>query len=224
LSWPLLQVLVRKGGEVVFTGPLPTPAIAYVTQSMRADAGVMISASHNAYHDNGIKIFDRHGFKLPDEVELELEKMILNPESLTNDGGDDFLGRAKRLHQVFGRYIEHAKSCFSNEFSLEGLKLVVDCANGASYRVGPMILEELGAEVIAMGIEPNGKNINDGVGALHPEACAAKVKEVGANLGLCFDGDADRLIVIDDSGEILNGDLLIGLLATSHEREGPPWR
>ncbi len=201
-----------QGGKAIFTGPLPTPAVAFVTQSMRADAGVMISASHNAYYDNGIKIFDRNGYKLPDNVELELENMILNPE-LLNQTGDNELGRARRLDEVIGRYIVHAKSCFSNEFNLEGLKIVVDCAHGAAYKVGPMIFEELGAEVITLGANPNGRNINDNCGALHPQNCAKAVVENKANLGFCFDGDADRLIIIDDKGEILQGDLLIGLLA-----------
>ncbi|MBL7666031.1 MAG: phosphoglucosamine mutase [Bacteriovoracaceae bacterium] len=201
-----------QGGYAIFTGPLPTPGVAFVTKSMRADAGVMISASHNPYYDNGIKIFDRNGYKLPDDVEYELEKMVLQPELLKANVTEN-LGRARRLDEVIGRYIEHAKSCFDNSYSLEGIKLVVDCANGAAYKLAPMIFEELGAEIIVLGNTPNGKNINENCGALHPQNCAAKVKEVGADMGICLDGDADRLIVIDEKGEVIDGDKLIGFLS-----------
>src|SRR5690606_17297057 len=154
-----------QGGEVVLTGPLPTPGVAFVTQSMRADAGVMISASHNAFDDNGIKIFDAHGFKLPDEVEAELERLIENPHLLETKLGAE-LGRAKRLEEVFGRYLVHTKSVFSPQFDLEGLRIVLDCANGAGYKIAPMMFRELGAEVITLGVEPNGQNINFECGAL----------------------------------------------------------
>lgn len=201
-----------QGGEVVLTGPLPTPGVAFVTQSMRADAGVMISASHNAFDDNGIKIFDAQGFKLPDDVELELERLIENPHLLEIKVGAE-LGRAKRLEEVFGRYLVHTKSVFSHQFDLEGLRIVLDCANGAGYKIAPMMFRELGAEVIALGIEPNGQNINFECGALHPERAAEAVKKYRADIGICLDGDADRLVVVDEKGKVIDGDKIIGLFA-----------
>ena len=201
-----------QGGLAILTGPLPTPGVAFVTQSMRADAGVMISASHNPYHDNGIKIFDRHGFKLPDEVELKLENMILNSEVIPKKLDED-LGRAQRLDEVVGRYIVKVKSSVPETFSLEGMRLVVDSANGAAYKVAPLTLSELGAEVISLGNAPNGKNINEKVGALYPEFCSEKVRLYRADMGICLDGDADRLVVVDDQGEVVPGDKLFGVLA-----------
>lgn len=201
-----------QGGRAILTGPIPTPGVAFVTQSMRADAGVMISASHNAYHDNGIKLFDRTGHKLPDAVELKLEKMILNP-NLIPQKLDDQLGNAKRLDESMGRYIVQVKSAFSSDYNLEGMRLIVDGANGAGYKVAPLAFQELGAEVIALGNEPNGTNINKGVGALHPEACAEKVGLYRADLGICLDGDGDRIAIIDEKGKIVDGDKLIGVLA-----------
>jgi len=201
-----------QGGDVVLTGPLPTPGVAFVTQSMRADAGVMISASHNAFDDNGIKIFDAHGFKLPDEVEAELERLIENPHLLEIKLGAD-LGRAKRLEEVFGRYLVHTKSVFPPQFDLEGLRIVLDCANGAGYKIAPMMFRELGAEVIALGVEPNGQNINFESGALHPERAAEAVVKYRADIGICLDGDADRLVVIDEKGKVIDGDKIIGLFA-----------
>ncbi|MBT4791315.1 MAG: phosphoglucosamine mutase [Halobacteriovoraceae bacterium] len=200
-----------QGGRVILTGPLPTPGVAFVTQSMRADAGVMISASHNKYYDNGIKIFDRVGHKLPDEAELELEQMVLNSELIPKKL-DDELGHAKRLDEVVGRYIVKVKQALSSEYSLEGMRLVIDGANGAAYKVAPMVFQELGAEVIIIGGSPNGTNINEGVGALHPELCAEKVKEYRADLGVCLDGDGDRLVIIDGNGNSVAGDKLIGIL------------
>tara|TARA_R110000868_G_scaffold64598_3_gene194079 strand:- start:177 stop:1544 length:1368 start_codon:yes stop_codon:yes gene_type:complete len=201
-----------QGGEVVLTGPLPTPGVAFVTQSMRGDAGVMISASHNAFDDNGIKIFDAHGFKLPDEVEAELENLIENPHLLETKLGAQ-LGRAKRLEEVFGRYLVHTKSVFSPQFDLEGLRIVLDCANGAGYKIAPMMFRELGAEVIALGIDPNGQNINFECGALHPDRAASAVVKYRADIGICLDGDADRLVVIDEKGQVVDGDKVIGLFA-----------
>ena len=201
-----------QGGRAILTGPLPTPGVAFVTQSMRADAGVMISASHNPYYDNGIKIFDRTGHKLPDMVELELEKMLTNSELIPKKLDSD-LGNAKRLDEVVGRYIVKVKQALSDEYNLEGLRLVVDGANGAGYKVAPLAFEELGAEVISIGNKPNGMNINDGVGALHPEACAEKVIKYRADLGICLDGDGDRLAIVDSKGEVVNGDKLLGILA-----------
>ncbi|HXH75210.1 MAG TPA: phosphoglucosamine mutase [Bacteriovoracaceae bacterium] len=199
-----------QGGKAILTGPLPTPGVAFVTQSMRADAGVMISASHNSYEDNGIKIFDRTGHKLPDEIELELENMVLNPGIIPVRTGDQ-LGNAKRLDEVIGRYIVHTKAALSPQYSLEGLRIVVDGANGAGYKLAPIVFEELGAEVVALGNTPNGTNINKACGALHPGKCAETVKLYRADLGVCLDGDGDRLTIVDRNGEVLHGDKLIGI-------------
>lgn len=204
--------VMSQGGRAIFTGPLPTPGVAFVTQSMRADAGVMISASHNPFFDNGIKIFDRYGNKLPDEIELQLEEMIFNPNLLEERVGEE-LGNAKRLDEVVGRYIVHTKAAFSQEYTLEGMRLVVDCANGAAYRMAPMIFEELGAEVIALGVSPNGTNINQACGAMHPELCAETVTKYRADLGICLDGDGDRLVLVDGRGKVVEGDALLGVLA-----------
>lgn len=201
-----------QGGRAILTGPLPTPGVAFVTQSMRADAGVMISASHNSYDDNGIKLFDRTGHKLPDSIELELEKLTLNPDIIPKKL-DDELGNAKRLDEVVGRYIVQVKSAFKSDYTLEGMRLIVDGANGAGYKVAPMAFQELGAEVIAIGNQPNGTNINLNVGALHPENCATKVNLYRADLGICLDGDGDRLSLVDNKGKIVHGDKLIGVLA-----------
>jgi len=199
-----------QGGRAILTGPLPTPGVAFVTQSMRADAGVMISASHNSFEDNGIKIFDRTGHKLPDEIELELEKMLIDPSLIPQKIGDE-LGNAKRLDEVIGRYIVHTKAALSPQYSLEGLRIVVDGANGAGYKLAPVVFEELGAEVISLGNTPNGTNINKACGALHPQMCAENVKKYRADLGVCLDGDGDRLTIVDSSGEVIHGDKLIGL-------------
>jgi len=201
-----------QGGVAILTGPLPTPGVAFVTESMRAEAGVMISASHNAYFDNGIKIFDRTGHKLPDSVELELESMVLNNDLIPKKL-DDELGSARRIDEVVGRYIVKVKSAFSTAYTLDEMRLVVDGANGAGYKVAPMIFTELGAEVISLGVNPDGKNINEQVGALHPQSCAESVVTFRADLGICLDGDADRIVIIDNNGNIIDGDQLIGLLA-----------
>lgn len=199
-----------QGGRAILTGPLPTPGVAFVTQSMRADAGVMISASHNSFEDNGIKIFDRTGHKLPDEIELELERMVLDATIIPQKSGEE-LGNAKRLDEVIGRYIVHTKAALSPQYSLEGLRIVIDGANGAGYKLAPIVFEELGAEVIALGNTPNGTNINKACGALHPQLCAENVKKFRADLGVCLDGDGDRLTIVDASGEVIHGDKLIGL-------------
>ncbi|MDA9793424.1 phosphoglucosamine mutase [Bacteriovoracaceae bacterium] len=204
--------VLSQGGRAIFTGPLPTPGVAFVTTSMRADAGIMISASHNNFEDNGIKIFDRNGHKLPDEVELELESLILNPELLSARVGAE-LGSAKRLDESVGRYIVQTKNTLARDISLEGMRVVLDCANGAAYKIAPMIFQELGAEVIALGVQPNGLNINQECGALHPEHCAENVVKYRADLGICLDGDADRLIVVDEKGQVVGGDNLLGVLA-----------
>jgi phosphoglucosamine mutase len=177
---------------------------------MRADAGVMISASHNSFEDNGIKIFDRTGHKLPDEIELILEQMVFDPSLIQVRTGDQ-LGNAKRLDEVIGRYLVHTKAALSPQYSLEGLRIVVDGANGAGYKLAPMVFEELGAEVIPLGNHPNGININMGCGALHPQLCAETVKKYRADLGVCLDGDGDRLTIVDGNGHVIHGDKLIGL-------------
>lgn len=201
-----------QGGEVILTGPLPTPGVAFVTHSMRADAGVMISASHNHFQDNGIKIFDSKGFKLPDSVEIELERLVLNPDSMPSKTGAQ-LGNAERLKEVYGRYIVQVKSALGYDYDLDGMRIVLDCANGAGYKVTPMMYHELGAEVFPLGINPNGENINKGCGSLHPEAARAEVLKYRADIGVCIDGDGDRVTVIDEEGTIVDGDKLIGLFA-----------
>ncbi len=212
LEQAICSGICAQGGRVILTGPLPTPGVAFVTKSMRADAGIMISASHNNFDDNGIKLFDADGFKLPDEVELELEKMLLNPESMSVKTGGD-LGRADRLKEVFGRYLVHTKAALESEFNLEGMRLVVDCANGAGYKVAPMIFSELGAEVFPLGVNPNGQNINSKCGSMHPEAAGEEVLKFRADLGICLDGDADRIVIIDSDGVPVDGDKLIALHA-----------
>jgi phosphoglucosamine mutase len=201
-----------QGGRAILTGPLPTAGVAFVTRSMRADAGIMISASHNPYYDNGIKIFDRNGNKLPDHVELELEELILDQTKLDLKTNNT-LGNAKRLDEVIGRYVVQTKNAFAGQYDLQGRRLVVDCANGAAYKVAPLIFEELGAEVISLSVSPNGTNINDQCGALHPAQCAKSVSLYRADMGICLDGDADRLIMVDELGKVIEGDKLIGLLA-----------
>jgi len=201
-----------QGGHVILTGPLPTPGVAFVTVSMRAEAGIMISASHNSFADNGIKIFDGNGYKLPDSVELELEEMILNSNLIPKPAGSE-LGNTKRLDEVIGRYIVQVKSAFPNDYDLEGMRIVLDCANGAGYKVAPMIFRELGAEVITMSVEPDGQNINHECGSLHPDKCQEQVLKYRADIGICLDGDADRIILVNREGEVIDGDQLIGMFA-----------
>jgi phosphoglucosamine mutase len=201
-----------QGGQVIFTGPLPTPGVAFVTKSMRADAGIMISASHNVFTDNGIKIFDSKGYKLPDQVEMKLEELVLNPDQMPVMEGIK-LGGAKRLDEVFGRYVVYAKSAFSSRYDLEHMRIVLDCAHGAAYKVGPMIFRELGAEVFPIGVTPNGENINLNCGSLYPGQAQEAVKEYRADIGICLDGDADRFVIVDGNGNKVHGDQLLGVLA-----------
>jgi len=201
------------GMDVYLVGPLPTPAISFLTRNMRADLGVVISASHNAYMDNGIKFFDKSGFKLADKVENEISAMVTNPEFSWEPPAHEKVGRARKIQDSPGRYIVDLKHSFPIGMTLDGLKIVLDCAHGAAYRVAPVILEELGAQVISLGVEPNGTNINAGCGSLHPELVAAKVLETGANIGLALDGDADRLIVVDEHGTVLDGDQIMAVCA-----------
>ncbi|WP_029937072.1 phosphoglucosamine mutase [Sphingomonas sp. UNC305MFCol5.2] len=205
------------GMDVVLVGPMPTPAVALLTQSMRADMGVMISASHNPYADNGIKLFGPDGYKLSDEDELAIEALIDGDVPLAPAAN---IGRARRVEDARGRYIHAAKSTFPEDLTLDGLKIVVDCANGAAYQVAPSALWELGAEVIAIGVTPNGKNINDGVGSTAPETLCETVVASGAQVGIALDGDADRLIVVDETGRVIDGDQLMALIASGWARQG----
>ncbi|MCX7323939.1 MAG: phosphoglucosamine mutase [Hyphomicrobiales bacterium] len=207
------------GIDVLPLGPIPTPAVAMLTRSMRADLGVMISASHNPYEDNGIKLFGPDGYKLSDEVELEIEAMIDADLSLRLAKATS-IGRAKRVESVHARYIEFAKRTLPRNMSLEGLRIVVDCANGAGYKVAPEALWELGAEVIAIGIEPDGFNINHDVGSTAPAALIRKVRELRADIGIALDGDADRVLIVDERGQVVDGDQLMGVIATSWRDEG----
>jgi phosphoglucosamine mutase len=210
---------LAAGMDVFLVGPVPTPAVSMLTKSLRADIGIMISASHNPYHDNGIKIFDKNGDKLSDLVEREIEVMIdSNIDSYL--ASPDKLGKAKRIEDARGRYMWSVKNTFSKDKTLEGLKIVIDCANGAAYSMAPAILWELGAEVISIGVEPNGFNINEGCGSTHPELLSKTVLENNADIGIALDGDADRLLVVDEKGNIIAGDKIIGLIAEKLHNEG----
>jgi phosphoglucosamine mutase len=202
------------GVDVMLAGPMPTPAVAYLARVLRASAGVVISASHNPFHDNGIKFFSGKGLKLPDDVELEIEAQIDLPMGCAESNA---LGKARRISDAEGRYIEFCKSTFPAELDLRGLKIVVDCAHGAAYHIAPKLLSELGATVIAIGVEPNGLNINDGVGATHAKTIAAAVKTHRADLGIALDGDADRLVMADANGRIYDGDELLYLIVKERQ-------
>jgi len=205
------------GMDVYLLGPVPTPAVGVLTRSMRADVGVMISASHNSYLDNGIKFFGPDGFKLSDKVELKIEELLDNDIEYAESKN---IGMAKRIDDALGRYMEFAKSAFPRKKLLNGLKVVVDCANGAAYKAAPIVLWELGAEVISIGVDPNGYNINKDCGSTYPQNAANAVIEHGADVGICLDGDADRLILIDDKGNIADGDQLMGLIASQWSSKG----
>ena len=207
------------GMDVLLTGPIPTPGIAMLTRSMRCDLGVMISASHNKYDDNGIKLFGPDGYKLSDAVEAGIEDLIDADLSKRLAPSPD-LGRAKRIDGVQDRYVEFAKRTLARNLSLEGLRVVIDCANGAAYKVAPQALWELGAEVIAIGVEPDGFNINQGVGSTEPAALAARVVDAGADIGIALDGDADRVVVIDEKGQLVDGDQLMAAIAESWSADG----
>jgi len=209
----LASGICSMGVDILLVGPLPTPGIAFITASMRADAGVVISASHNPYQDNGIKFFDRDGFKLPDEVEDEIESHIFNGAIEHFRPTADEVGKAFRVDDAVGRYVVFLKSTFPAHLSLEGVRIVVDCANGAAYRVAPSVFEELGADVLAVGVEPDGMNINAGCGSLHPEGVAEKVRQTGAHMGIALDGDADRVIVVDEHGNQVDGDHIMAICA-----------
>lgn len=219
LESALASGLVSMGVDVLFVGPMPTPGIAYLTHSMRCSAGVVISASHNPYADNGIKLFGTDGYKLPDEVEVELEDAIDGNalEERRVQGAD--IGKATRIDDAPGRYITHLKQAFDPGLDLTGLRVVVDCAHGAAYRIAPTVFEELGAEVIPLGVQPNGTNINEKCGATHPEVMCDAVRHHGADLGVALDGDADRAIFSDERGEIVDGDAIMAMCARDlHQR------
>jgi len=211
LEQALAAGITSMGVDVALVGPLPTPGIANITTSMRADAGAVISASHNSYQDNGIKFFSRDGFKLPDEVESQIEELILNKSIHHLRPTATKIGQAVRLEDARGRYVVFLKNTFPRELTLAGLCLVVDCANGAGYKVAPAVLEELGAKVIGIGVQPDGKNINHKCGALYPEHVAKLVLKHRANLGLALDGDADRVIVVDEKGKVVDGDAMMAI-------------
>lgn len=216
LETALTAGLVSEGARVLLTGPIPTPAVAHLTKSMACDAGIMLTASHNPFTDNGLKIFGPDGYKLNDEFEEEVEAIILGDQPETQPGR---IGKAFRVDDATGRYIEFAKNSIRSE-SLRGLKVVVDCAHGAGYFVGPLIFEELGAEVITIGNSPDGYNINEGVGSLHPEKAAALVLSEKADLGICLDGDADRVIFVDANGQVITGDRILCLCAKALNQQG----
>ncbi len=202
-----------SGMDVYLVGPMPTPAISFLTKNMRADLGVVISASHNPFMDNGIKFFDHQGFKLSDEVEEEISELVLAPDVNWDHPEPEAMGRARKIVDSPGRYIVHLKNSLPNTMSLQGMKVVVDCAHGATYKVAPLVFEELGAKVILAGSEPDGLNINKKCGSLYPDVAASMVLEHGADLGLTLDGDGDRMIAIDENGEILDGDQIMAICA-----------
>ncbi len=213
----LVAGFASVGMDVVLLGPMPTPAVAMLTRSMRADLGVMISASHNPFADNGIKLFGPDGYKLSDEAERAIERRLGTEPKRAKP---ELIGRAKRIDDARGRYIHFAKSTFPEHLRLDGLKIVVDCANGAAYQVAPEALWELGADVVALGVTPNGTNINDGCGSTHPKVLQARVVEEKADIGLALDGDADRLLVVDEKGQLVDGDQLMALIALQRKRTG----
>jgi len=219
-EYSLSAGLCAMGGHVLLTGPLPTPAVAHLTTSMRADAGVVISASHNPYQDNGLKVFGPDGFKLPDEEEEAIEKLMQSGELDRKRPVGMHIGRAERIETAWGRYVQFIKGAFPSDLTLDGLKVVVDAAHGAAYQTAPHVFSELGANVTAIGVKPNGKNINLERGAMHPECCAKEVLRSKAHVGFALDGDADRVVVIDEKGRQVNGDAVMALCATRMIKRG----
>ncbi len=212
--------ICSMGADVLLVGPLPTPGIAFITHSMRADAGVVISASHNPYEDNGIKFFSGQGFKLPDELEERIERLVLGNHIDHLRPTADKVGKAFRVEDARGRYIVYLKSTFPRELSLEGLKIALDCAHGAAYKVAPAVFWELGAELVQYGVEPTGRNINENCGAVHPQTVCRMVKETGAHLGIALDGDADRAIMVDETGDVVDGDEMMAIAADDLMQRG----
>ena len=217
----IVSGLTAVGFDVIQIGPMPTPAIAFLTDNMRCDAGIMISASHNPYYDNGIKFFDGDGNKLNRDKEEQIEAIFNDDEAIENaQQTGKSIGKSKRIDDVIGRYIVHIKNSFPKPLSLTGKRVVIDCANGAGYIVGPTILQELGAEVVVIGDKPNGFNINEGCGAMHPENLAKVVLEYRADVGIALDGDADRLVMVDEKGDVVDGDKLMAVLAVHLKNQG----
>ena len=212
--------ILSMGVDVFFVGPLPTPGVAYVTRSLRADAGIVITASHNPYTDNGIKFFRADGYKLDDKIEAEIERLVFSGEVEKIRPSAEHIGRAVRIDDALGRYIEYAKSSFPKGLTLEGVKIVLDCGHGAAYKASPCVLRELGAEVIVYGNQPDGKNINQNCGSMHPEAMCQKVVENGAHLGIAHDGDADRVLLCDEHGTLIDGDDIMAIAALGMLQEG----
>ncbi len=212
--------ITSQGAKALLVGPMPTPGVAFLTTSMRADAGIMVSASHNTYEYNGIKIFGHDGYKLPDDVELEIERLILSAELADSLPTGAQLGKAKRIDDAMGRYVVHAKNIFPLGHDLRGMRIVLDCAHGAAYKFAPLVLEELGAEVIVLANSPDGTNINHESGALHPQPMIEAVKRYRADLGLALDGDADRLCLVDDEGQVVDGDHIMAILAADFAERG----
>lgn len=211
--------ICSMGGRVLLCGPIPTPAVAHLTTSMRADAGIVISASHNPYDDNGIKIFGRDGFKLPDALEAEIEELMADTARLPRPTGPG-IGRAEKFEDGRGRYVTFVKNSFPRELTLEGMRVVVDAAHGAAYRVAPLVFSELGAHLTAIGVKPNGTNINHDYGALHPDKLRADVVKRSADVGIALDGDADRLIVVDEKGQVVDGDAVMAMCAVRMLKSG----
>jgi phosphoglucosamine mutase len=218
LEYAITSGICSMGVDVMLLGPMPTPGIAFITHSMRADAGVVISASHNPYQDNGIKFFKGDGYKLPDEIEAHIESLLTQREFEETRPTATDIGQAFRIDDARGRYISYLKSTFPKELELDGLKIVVDCAHGATYRVAPEVLEELGAEIIPIGVRPNGRNINRLCGATHPEGMARLVARYQADLGIAFDGDGDRCILVDHKGKVVDGDHILAICALDMQR------
>lgn len=212
--------LNSMGVHVQLVGPLPTPGIGFLAINMRADAGIVISASHNPYHDNGIKIFGSDGYKISDAMELEIEALVLDQDMTKLLKSHDQIGRTKRIDDALGRYLVYVKNAFPLDLDLVGLRIVLDCANGAAYKVAPLVFQELGAEVILLGDKPDGFNVNKKSGALHPENVAEAVKKYRADIGICLDGDADRLILCDENGDVVNGDRILAICAVHLKEEG----
>ncbi|HEY3821565.1 MAG TPA: phosphoglucosamine mutase [Polyangiaceae bacterium] len=220
LEQAIASGICAAGGRVMLCGPMPTPAIAHLTVSMRADAGIVISASHNPYQDNGIKVFGADGFKLPDEAEHEIEQLMKNDALLGKRLTGPGIGRAEKLEDARGRYVVFLKQTFPRDLSMDGVRVVVDGAHGAAYRVAPLVLQELGAQVTAIGVKPNGVNINKEAGALYPDHVRAEVVKRGAAIGIALDGDADRVIVVDEKGQIVDGDQVMAMCASHMLEQG----
>ena len=216
----LTSGLISNGVNVILVGPMPTPSISMLIKSLRADFGIMITASHNPYHDNGVKLFNRKGYKLNKDASKEIENLIFDNNLQNNLAAPSKLGKAIRLEDAPGRYIEHVKKSFSKSLTLSNLKIAIDCANGSAYKLAPTILWELGAEIITLGCKPNGFNINENCGSIYPQNLCKKVQEGNADIGIALDGDADRVVICDENGKIIDGDHIIGMIARKSQVRG----